>query len=148
MHKRRVKRRVKRRAAIQHDLTLRERRICLCTHTDFVSGHYLKIVRCCLPVLSVEYSIAEQYVWRMDGERYVAFSLTTHLLFWGRGCFVSISSLSIYILSEIIGCRPIYLANSVSRIEIMHHAFPSFPGAICSCISLRLLLSQRHNNPL
>jgi hypothetical protein len=42
------------------------------------------------------------------------------------GCFVSISSLSIYVPSEIIGCQPIYLANSISRTEITSHAFPFF----------------------
>src|SRR2546421_3054362 len=130
-----------------HDLTLRKRLIRLCTYTDFANGHYLKVVRCCPPVLRLVYSITEQYVWRMGGERYVVFSLTTQLLFLG-GCFLSTSSLSTYVLSEIIECQPIYLANAVSRVVITNHVFSSFPGAICSCISLRLFLSQRHNNPL
>ena len=109
LHKRRVNRR-----AIQHDLTLRKRLICLCTYTDFANGHYLKVVRCCPPVLRLVYSIAEQYVWRMGGERYVVFSFDDSLTPLG-GCFVSISSLSTYVLSEIIECHPIYLANGVSR---------------------------------
>jgi hypothetical protein len=29
-----------------------------------------------------------------------------------------------YILSEIIGCQPIYLASGISRIEITNYAFP------------------------
>jgi hypothetical protein len=60
---------VKRRAAVQHGLTISKRLISLCMYIESVNGHYMRAVRCCTLVSRPVRSIAGQYVCLMGNER-------------------------------------------------------------------------------